>query len=465
MRDLSMGSSDTSAVIVGKPEEALTEQVAGGRRDGSASLPFTTGPGNAEPVAFEPLFRREAFEQAGADGFGRPVAHLPIGWRVLSLVLVAMVGTFFWLIASNSFERRETAVGLLRSASGEGQLLAPERGTIREVRVKEGDMVRAGQILVVVSTDRAEQTGAIPQVEMLRSLEIQERSLRQRLEAIRSTDGLETHVYSAQEEMLRAAQVTARADLIATRGQLAIVEGEHRRALPLVARGFVSEADLRRREQTVIQARQAVANALGQIARLEAQVAEQHSVAAKRPFASLREQGEISDTLADLEQRRAQYLMSRGYALRAARAGRVSAIQVSPGQIADPARPLMTIVPSGARMVATLYVPSRGVAFLRAGQRVRIRYDAFPFQAFGAAGATVHSVSRTILRPEDVEGAVRLTEPSYRVVAELDRQTMEGFGKSHALYPGMALSADIVLEERSLAAWLFEPLLAMKGRL
>jgi len=96
---------------------------------------------------------------------------------------------------------------------------------------------------------------------------------------------------------------------------------------------------------------------------------------------------------------------------------------------------------------------------------VRLRYDAFPFQVFGAAQASVKYVSQTVLRPEDVDGAVRLEEPSYRVVAVLDRQEMNGFGMSHLLHPGMALTADIVLEKRSFAAWLFEPLLAMKGRL
>jgi membrane fusion protein len=39
------------------------------------------------------------------------------------------------------------------------------------------------------------------------------------------------------------------------------------------------------------------------------------------------------------------------------------------------------------------------------------------------------------------------------------------FDTDHRLALGMLLRADIVLEERSLATWLMEPVLAVRGRL
>jgi membrane fusion protein len=42
---------------------------------------------------------------------------------------------------------------------------------------------------------------------------------------------------------------------------------------------------------------------------------------------------------------------------------------------------------------------------------------------------------------------------------------MPAFGTNAPLQAGMALTADIVLEERSFAEWILEPLLAMRGRL
>jgi len=54
-------------------------------------------------------------------------------------------------------------------------------------------------------------------------------------------------------------------------------------------------------------------------------------------------------------------------------------------------------------------------------------------------------------------------EPYYRATAILDHQSVRAFGQDLALRPGMKLEADIVLEERSLLAWLLEPLL-ISGR-
>jgi membrane fusion protein len=42
---------------------------------------------------------------------------------------------------------------------------------------------------------------------------------------------------------------------------------------------------------------------------------------------------------------------------------------------------------------------------------------------------------------------------------------MLAFGQVMDLSAGMALTADVILEERSFAEWLFEPILAMRGRL
>jgi membrane fusion protein len=125
----------------------------------------------------------------------------------------------------------------------------------------------------------------------------------------------------------------------------------------------------------------------------------------------------------------------------------------------------MTITPAGAALVAEVYVPSRAIGFIKPGQAVRLLYDAFPYQRFGPAAGTVQAVSATVLYPQEVQAAMRIDEPVYRVVVQLAQQVMPAFGRSMNLSPGMALSADIVLEQRSFAEWLFEPILAMRGRL
>ena len=76
----------------------------------------------------------------------------------------------------------------------------------------------------------------------------------------------------------------------------------------------------------------------------------------------------------------------------------------------------------------------------------------------------MREVSASVLTPAEVSAAVQVQEPVYRVVAALDAQSLRAFGAQVPLQPGMALTADVILEERSFAEWLLEPLLALRGR-
>ncbi|WP_334021666.1 hypothetical protein [Alteromonas sp. S015] len=58
---------------------------------------------------------------------------------------------------------------------------------------------------------------------------------------------------------------------------------------------------------------------------------------------------------------------------------------------------------------------------------------------------------------------VNIQEPVYRVEVALSTQEIRAYCNSVPLQPGMLLSADVVLEQRSLLHWLFEPILSLKG--
>ena len=64
----------------------------------------------------------------------------------------------------------------------------------------------------------------------------------------------------------------------------------------------------------------------------------------------------------------------------------------------------MTLVPAGALLEARLYGPSRAIGFVRPGQRVLLRYDAYPHQKFGHYAGTVTAVSRATVSPGELAG-------------------------------------------------------------
>ena len=233
-------------------------------------------------------------------------------------------------------------------------------------------------------------------------------------------------------------------------------------ATQLSAKGIMSDIELKRRQEALLEQRQNL-NALNQqIAARQSQLADTRYSLEQVPTVMAEKIQLLRNELATAEQRVAEINGRRAYVIRAPTAGRVSALHATAGQTADPKFLQLAIMPPNAELHAELFVPTRAIGFVRAGQPVRILYEAFPYQSFGTyAGRTVQ-VSQTILTTSDVSVPVSLKEPVYRVTAALDRPDIDAYGQKVALQPGMFLKADIILEKRSLMSWLLDPLLSAR---
>jgi membrane fusion protein len=111
---------------------------------------------------------------------------------------------------------------------------------------------------------------------------------------------------------------------------------------------------------------------------------------------------------------------------------------------------------------AELFVPTRAIGFVQPGQKVRILYDAFPYQSFGTYGGRIIRISQTILKDSDISVPVTLQEPAYKVTVALDRPDIDAYGQKMPLQADMLLRADIILARRSLMSWLTDPLLSAR---
>ena len=371
-------------------------------------------------------------------------------------------------LTTATYARKETVRGILKPVGGEARVLATQGGVLRALYVAEGALVERGTPLAKITRETLLSDGAIADEQVLEGLRQEEATLRDRLRALAGAAPLDAVSMASSLAVLESDRAAALESARLGDARLAIATQRVTSARPLVASGLIAAEELRRREEAELALRQEIAAARGRARSLEAQIRELGARRSRLPFDQAQQRSQLEAALASLSQRRAQAEAARGYELRAQVSGRVSGVPVALGQSLDPSRPLMTLTPSGARLTAEVYVPSRAIGFIRAGQKVRLLYDAFPYQRFGAAQGTVEAVSATVLLPQEVNAALRseeFREPVYRVTVRLVRQDMLAFGQVMDLSAGMALTADIILEHRSFAEWLFEPILAIRGRL
>jgi membrane fusion protein len=135
-------------------------------------------------------------------------------------------------------------------------------------------------------------------------------------------------------------------------------------------------------------------------------------------------------------------------------------LQVHKGQTVQPQRLQLEIVPDNSPLRAELLIPTRAAGFVRVGQEVRLLYDAFPYQNFGAYTGRIAELSNTVVTKTDAMGPIVPEEPVYKALAVLDRPDVDANGRKVPLEAGMLLQAKIILDRRSLARWALDPLLS-----
>ena len=117
--------------------------------------------------------------------------------------------------------------------------------------------------------------------------------------------------------------------------------------------------------------------------------------------------------------------------------GRVETLPARVGQSVPVGGAVAIVVPADAELVAELFVPSRAAGFIRPGQQLRLKYQAFPFERYGAQDGVVTDVSLTVLLPSEagVPG-LPIGEPVFRIHGRLASQEIAVYGERVPLRAG-----------------------------
>ncbi|MFY9314508.1 MAG: HlyD family efflux transporter periplasmic adaptor subunit [Burkholderiales bacterium] len=288
--------------------------------------------------------------------------------RAVLWTIVALAGAFALWASLGRLDVVAVAEGRLVPWSQLRIVQPAEGGVMRELLVKEGERVRAGQVLA-------------------RRLVVAQRS-RERLDAEQDL--------RAQEHRVEGARA-------------AIEQGERR--IAQIAAGY----------RTQLQAERADAET--QLARLEQEL---EKLSHRQRLAELR--APADGVVKDLATQ-------------------------TPGAVLAPGTVLMTLVPDGEALVAEVWLANQDAGFVAGGQSAKLKLASFPFQRYGMLDATVARVSA-----DSSERVDRAKAPggmyAYRAQLEPLTQELRLGDARHALLPGMQLTAEIKLAERTVLEYL-----------
>lgn len=385
------------------------------------------------------------------------------GWAPVTSFLAATIVTTLVYASVAEYARKERVIGYLTPREGVARVSAPRSGIVTRLMVQHGDLVVAGTPLFVVDTSHGLAGGGTLDAAVRAGLERQITLLDEQITSEQARLGSDQARLSARINGLMAELPSLETQRTLQVERASVTEARLKALGELRAKGFVSEAEYMAREEAWLSQRQSLAAIDQRVTTLKADLAQARIDQERAPLDSSDRLSRLTASQAELRQRLAEVDAQGGQLIRAPMAGRVTSLQANVGQRLDPAKPALTIVPEGATLQAELFVPTRAIGFVAVGQRVRLMYDAFPYQHFGTYGGVVEKVSEAVVTPQEAVGTVQLAEASYRVSIRLDQENVEQ-RKEVRTQMDMGVTAEIILEHRKLFHFILDRILGVSYR-
>lgn len=358
------------------------------------------------------LFRKAqtALEQSvsSASHEGIHLRQSPFWGRSITWALMGTAAFGIGWLAIAKTDQIVTAPGKLEPAGQVKDIQMPVGGVAKAILVKEGQSVRAGQILMQLDTEAT--------LDRRRTLE-------------KSIQLKQSQLALKEQEMARYLQLNETEQSVLNRN-IELNEEIKRRFDELSKEGATAELQM-------LQQRNKVEEIRGQL--------KQTQVDQRRQVAILEQAiEELRSQLAQLRNQLTELNVNIRYqAIQAPVDGIVFELKpTSPGFVAQTSEPVMKIVPRD-RLVARVQIPSESIGFVKTGQTAELSIDSFPASDFGALDGKVKRIGSDALPPDE-------KTPIYRFPAEISLASQSlklKDGTKLPLQAGMSLRANIKLRK------------------
>lgn len=413
------------------------------------------------------LFRHEVLAEQQSSHMGQVLIHQPVNyaWVALSALLLVILVLAFLLQGTHT--RKVAAPGLLVPDQGVLRILAPNQGQVLKVSVKEGDSVKAGDPLFVLSGERVSLLGEVQTLiaeQMSQRQSLIKRDIEQsKKRLVRQQEFLDMRLGAIEIEK---SQLQEEMRLLEEREQLALNNVERMQRLRTQGHIAVSELQQAKAERLALSSqKQSIKRNQVSLEHDRLALIAQHRTQEEQ---YQRQLNDANQSMALLQQEIAENNLRTQQIIQAPFDGQITGLSVQAGQRVVNSTLMTSLVPSGSQLHAQLYITPRQSGFIQSGQQVTLRYEAFPYQKFGMAEGRVVNVANSPYSINELQPHIASTlqsgsnpgasENYYRVTVELESQHVEVYGRKKSLLPGMQLEADILQEERKIYEWILEPL-------
>lgn len=404
---------------------------------------------------------------------------------ILMFWLVTVLSFIFW---ANFASIDEIARGSGEVVpSGENQIVQNlEGGIVEELLVREGEIVKKGQVLLKINNKKSESTF---ETNFLQSYALSAKIIRLKAQSdgkefeykgkvdskMKPLIENEKSLYKSNLKQLDSKTNAFKNQLIQKRNTIADVKSQKNSSAsslsmireeintitPLVKRGLSSKVDLLtlKRERNSIS--QQYKSAKLAIPRLEAEIAEiKNRISEAKHLFQSKSKEELGDALAKLQSLDANKGALEDQVLRtlvrAPMNGVVQKLFVHTiSGVVKPAQDLVEIVPVDNKLIIEVKVKPSDIAFIYANQKAKVKFSAFDYSIYGGLEGKVVHISADTVKDEE-------NNRFYIIRIQTDKNSFKRDEKELNIIPGMTVDVDILTGKKTVMDYILKPILKTK---
>lgn len=415
------------------------------------------------------MFRQEAINSQKMKWRGRALLLPGIPFWVTALLCLLFITTFLTFVIAVNYTRRVNVTGEISTYPRVANVYSEVQGVVVNEFVTEGQVIKTGTPIYQIDVSKSTRSGVVSDNQR-RDIDDQLERITQIISRLDSSKKDTVEMLEKQKAQYTVAFQRSTDILRRAEEGLRIMKENMENYRQYQTKGLINKDQLTNQVALYYQQQNNLLGLTGQneqnslqITTLESQI---HTQASE--FDNQIYQMELQRY--ELQKERLNIDAGGTIIVRALVDGRVDSLSVTVGQMVNVGDSLLQVIPPCIDHYSlVLWVPNDAIPYISSGDRVNIRYEAFPSQKFGQFAGTVSVISRAPASPQEMltyQGAPKpaLTSavPYYKVIVRPEKQTIMYNGKRLNLENGMKAESTLFLEKRKIYQWMLSPFYDMK---
>lgn len=390
---------------------------------------------------------------------------LPISTHVIAVTIGVIFIISGLYLGLSDYSRKETVRGYVVPDKGIIKTYPIRTGIIKSLLVKHGDNVAIGQPLATIINPHNLKSGEQLNKKLKNDLLFNLKILDHKISNTQKLSVKHISMLNNKKKGLIKYKKSMENLIGILNAKLQINEDNFKKNKKIFSQGYLSLKDFNTFKNELLSSEYSKEELLESVIKVEDEINQINSDLSIEPLKLKLKIAEIRQGISDLKSKLIEVEDNFQYVIKAKLGGTITAIQLKKGMKVTENKPLLSIIPFNSKFEVLLFIPTRAAGFVKLGNVINIRFDAFPYQKFGFFKAKISKIDKVLTLPEETDFPSFISEPMYVIRATLNKQTINLNGELYPLKVGMFLEADVILDRRSLFNWLVAPLYGIKEQL